>query len=401
MLWLILFSLILFILLLPAIGAIFLYFFRKNSLLVVELSNVYPVANKALLLEFEVKNLGSFHSIILNIDLNLLPPISFKHKKILESNSNYFDTVILKSNKAKVFRFLYEFDGSIPVDQIISNSNLSVGIILTYYDLKPIRFMYREFNLARYLRNKIDSLSENEFTFNDSLANKSIDIIAKQDVFCLKTPIITHFHTIQDLVNLILQGITRVEKSNLKKLIVCISESVIAIIQKRTRCVYDIEPSEIAQLFNHYFDQDSSLSSPYGLEMVLRDIGFARFYFSLYPGIIGKLLGISGMFYVFAGRKAAAVDDAGGTIRPYDKYVVLAPENTNQTAKQIKQKLIESLNSDIDLEVCIVDANDLGKVDILGTTSFDTNQIVINKIKTNPQGNDDQQTPVVFIPIYQ
>ncbi|MFN3477813.1 MAG: hypothetical protein ACK4ZM_00385, partial [bacterium] len=110
-----------------------------------------------------------------------------------------------------------------------------------------------------------------------------------------------------------------------------------------------------------------------------------------------------GLFYVFAGRKAAAVDDAGGTIRPYDKFVVLAPDKTNEFSKNLKESILKKINQDIqdniqDIEVFIVDSNDLGKVDILGGTNKRYREFIIEKLKTNPQGNDDQQTPIVFIP---
>jgi len=44
----------------------------------------------------------------------------------------------------------------------------------------------------------------------------------------------------------------------------------------------------------------------------------------------------------------------------------------------------------------VVDANDLGKVDVLGCTLKDR-EIIVKALKHNPQGNADEQTPIVLI----
>jgi hypothetical protein len=231
-----------------------------------------------------------------------------------------------------------------------------------------------------------------------------IYILPKDEVFCLKTPIITHYNSLEYLSNIITNGLSKLEndylKDNCKTVLVCIAESLVSIIQNRAKAVYSINPGSLALLFNHYFNEDSSLSSPYSLDLVIREIGFLKFYFSLFMGIIGKVLGFRGWFYFFAGRKAAAVDDAGGTVRPYDKFVVLAPSNGNEFSTSLKNIIKSKISRNIDVEVFVVDANDLGKVDILGYSSKDYFSFVKNKLKSNPQGNDDEQTPIVFIPIY-
>lgn len=391
-------NLLLFLLLLPFLGGIILYYIRKNSQLDISINQTF-FDQRFLVIDFVIKNKGNFHSIILDFDVNFLPPVKYLQKKIIYNNKHYyFDTVILKSNKEMEIRVVFEFEKSIKLDSL---DNLGLFAIVTYYDLKPIRFLYKEFYLKDLINNIRDKLPEDLESIEVNLVNNKkhsndFYIIEKDGVFCLKTPIITHFSDIDYLVEATLVGLENLKNSD--NSIVCFAESLIAIVQKRAYCVYGVTPSILSLIFNHYFNEDSSLSSPYALELVLREIGFGRFYIALYSGIIGKLFRVNGWFYVVAGRKAAAVDDAGGTIRPYDKFVVLAPDQPNSIAKQIKDKIKQIKN--INIEVCIVDSNDLGKVDILGTTNMDYNKLVIEKLKTNPQGNDDQQTPIIFIPIH-
>ncbi|MCX7758271.1 MAG: hypothetical protein N2169_01455 [bacterium] len=353
-----------------------------------------------LVFEFEIENRGTFHSIILDCDVNFLPVVP--NKRLIYNNEKfyYFDTIILKRNKKN--RFYAQFE----VPSVNFNKNDFVLFVkFLYYDLKPIRSFYKEFDLSGYQFKNFDGNSSNNTLSSEEYFSSTIKIIDTNNVFCLKTNVITHYQSIDYLVILIQKGLSMLNEQysnqdNIvnKKILVCIAESLIAIIQRRVKSVYEVYPSFVSLIFNHYFSEDSSLSSPYALELVMRDIGFLRFYFSLFPGILGRVIGFSGWFYIFAGRKAAAVDDAGGTIRPFDKFVVLAPDKPNSVASDIK-KMLQERNNNYDIEVVIVDANDLGKVDVLGTTNEEYNQAVIKALKTNPQGNDDQQTPIVFIPI--
>lgn len=393
-------GIVLFILFIPFLGAMFLYIYRKGCKIDVSIERAFfkeKSNSSELCLDFQVVNKGHFHSIILNVDAGFLPVINFINKKILSNGKDYyFDTVILKSGKSFNFKVIFELPKEVLHKEELEK--LKCFVNLCYYDLKPIRFFYKEFSINDLATNQETEIKESVGVKEDDFMDE-IKLIEKENVFCLKTPIITHYDGVDYVVSLINKGIGELKNidKKFKGVAVCIAESLIAIIQGRVGCVYSIVPSSLAQLFNHYFNEDSSLSSPYALELVLRDIGFFRFYFSLYPGIIGKVLRRRGWFYIFAGRKAAAVDDAGGTVRPYDKFVVLAPDKPDEISMKIKDKINQS---GFEIDVFIVDANDLGKVDILGSTNREMNKKIIDYLRSNPQGNDDEQTPIVFIPIH-
>ncbi|MCS7165002.1 MAG: hypothetical protein RMJ51_01810 [Candidatus Calescibacterium sp.] len=385
----------LFILFLPTFIALVLYFVRKGCSLDLKIESYYSkIIDDKLFLSFEVGviNRGIFHSIILNCEADLLPIIPSR-KTVYNNSFYYFDTVILKKNKTHKFWIEFELSNKDFQDY---KDRFGLALRVWYYDLKPIRTLYKEFSIENIDLN----LDFQPGKTGGAKLWSGVDILQIGNVFCLKVPVITHFQGSDYLVSLIERGLEliNIRNINCKKLLICIAESLVAIIQGRVRSVYDVYPSFAAKLFNHYFGEDSSLSSPYALELVIRDIGFWRFYFSLFPGILGKIMGFSGWFYIFAGRKAAAVDDAGGTIRPFDKFVVLAPDKPDEFSITLKQRLQK--NNNIDIEVFVVDANDLGKVDILGYSDKQYREIVIEALKTNPQGNDDQQTPIVFIPVY-
>jgi hypothetical protein len=48
-------------------------------------------------------------------------------------------------------------------------------------------------------------------------------------------------------------------------------------------------------------------------------------------------------------------------------------------------------------QIAIVDANDLGKVDVLHLSDPTRHQAVVEALKPNPQGNAGEMTPIVLI----
>jgi len=171
--------------------------------------------------------------------------------------------------------------------------------------------------------------------------------------------------------------------------IICIAETALAIMQGRLAYVEDITPRLLARKLNCIFEMNSSMSSVYSLEMAFREIGVAKMLWAMAAGIVGKARGIDGEFYRLAGRAVATIDDCTGTLPPYDKCVVLGPADLGTVVKQIAR--------DTGMEVAVVDANDLGRVDILASTCPGRNSYIVDSLKTNPQGNADEQTPLILL----
>ena len=171
--------------------------------------------------------------------------------------------------------------------------------------------------------------------------------------------------------------------------IIALAESPVAIMQGRLAYCEDIKPRYLARRFNMFFDMNSSLSSVYSLEMAFREVGTWKIVYGMVCGLIGKLIGRPGEFYRVTGRSVAAIDDCTGTLPPFDKHVVLAPAYPDLVCEEIKQAT--------GLDATIVDANDLGKVDVLAITDPTRKAEVVEALKPNPQGNADEMTPLVVI----
>ncbi len=170
---------------------------------------------------------------------------------------------------------------------------------------------------------------------------------------------------------------------------IAIAETVVAIVQGRLVYCEDIEPGYFATRLSRLFKMDASMSSPYAFEMAIREVGLPRILMATAAGAIGKLRGQPGEFYRVAGRNVVTIDDCTGTLPPFDKHVVMGPARGDQ--------LVASLKAATGYEISIVDANDLGKVDVLHSSDPTMHDDVVEALKPNPQGNAGEMTPLVLI----
>lgn len=210
----------------------------------------------------------------------------------------------------------------------------------------------------------------------------------RERVIGVAQPIRTHILTPRDRFTEVVERY--VMPTARKGDIVAIAESALAIMQGRLYHVEEIHPRWLARKACRMMGADSSLSTPYGMEMAFRVCGTGRMLAALAGGVLGKMVGRAGDFYRIAGEDVATIDDASGTLAPFDKYVVLGPVDVRETVDEIKRRF--------GLECAVVDANDLKKVAVLALTNPSLHAAVVSALIDNPQGNAGEQTPVVLIP---
>ncbi len=175
--------------------------------------------------------------------------------------------------------------------------------------------------------------------------------------------------------------------------IVFMSEKSVACSQKRAVPLDTIKPRRLARFLTRFVYKSPygiGLSMPETMEMALRECGVVRILFAAFISAIGKLLGRRGWFYKVAGYRAESIDGPTPyTLPPYNKCVVLGPEDPDKVAREVAQRL--------GAPACVVDINDLqGK--ILGASSDSIDRALIAAIlKDNPLGQSGQQTPMGII----
>ena len=220
--------------------------------------------------------------------------------------------------------------------------------------------------------------------------NKSLTIEVDGVVY-ERYPIKTHVVTDKDDIRDVAQNYAQEHMQQGDLLF--ISEKCVACTQKRAIPMDEIKPRPLAKLlckFVYKSPYGIGLSIPQTMEMALRECGTVKILFAAFCSAFGKLVGKRGIFYDIAGPKAKSIDGpCDCTIPPYNNYVVLGPENPDEVAKAIKQR--------IGFDVRIVDINDLDGT-ILGTSDDSIDRLLYARVlKDNPLGQSRQQTPMGII----
>lgn len=203
----------------------------------------------------------------------------------------------------------------------------------------------------------------------------------------IKTCLITNEHDMKNIVDEYARE--QMQEGD----ILFISEKAVACTQNRAIFMEDIKPRKLAVTLSKYVTKTPhgiGLGIPETMEMALRECGVLRILFAAFCSVIGKLFKQKGWFYMVAGPKARGIDGpTHGTIPPYDRCVVLAPDAPGKVAKE--------LSAHLGHEVAIVDINDLG-ANILGYSSKALQKQPLEQILgDNPLGQGGECTPMGII----
>jgi hypothetical protein len=171
--------------------------------------------------------------------------------------------------------------------------------------------------------------------------------------------------------------------------VMVICETPLAITQGRIVRLDDLRVSRGARILNWFMHVDSSIGTVYGMQTAINLAGFWRILGSLVVAAPLRLLGRHGDFYRMAGRQVAWIDDVTGTMPPYTQDIILGPEDPDRVSRAMAAAL--------GCGAAVVDANDYGNFEIMGASPGIDEDMVGQMMRRNPQGNDDEQTPLVLV----
>lgn len=202
----------------------------------------------------------------------------------------------------------------------------------------------------------------------------------------IRTEIITPAHDLAEVVTRYTRG--RLQPGD----VVAVSTKIVSITQGRLVRPEQLRPGILARLVSRFIDQEGSCSSPHSLQAVIEHTGRWRVGLAFLVGGISRvLLRRSGDFYRIAGYYARVIDDVMGTLPPFDKHIVLPPADPDGVAHRLARALGPGIG------VCIVDANDLGRAEVVGASPGVDRQAVVEVMRANPWGNTDQQAPLAIL----
>ena len=301
-------------------------------------------------------------------NLNYKEDIYIQENNKIKNLKNYWPTTIIKSNSELLIRIIYKF----------SNNNFREKI--KYLWLKVFWENYGHFGISKnkdcFLINLDGQKQRPKEVFEIPINNR-------YKAFAIKTDLLGCF---DDPVNTVIEYCKGIVEEND---ILTIGESPLAIMQNRYIAPQNLEYSLFSKALCYFFHPTSSLATACGMQLLINKIGVTRITFALIFGFIFKLFGIKGIFYRLTGSESSLIDDISGTVKPYDKSIVMGPLNADLFCKEVSKYL--------NIDVAVVDVNDLGGVKVLASSNKKINKILKRNLISNPAGNGDEKTPIVLI----
>jgi len=171
--------------------------------------------------------------------------------------------------------------------------------------------------------------------------------------------------------------------------VVTISESAVAIAQGEFVVAELVRPSRLAYALSRRAGPLATMSQPESVQLVIDRVGIGKVLYATVLQVVARALGRRGAFYEVLGEAVAAFDGYTGTMPPYERAIVFSPSDPRGMARAFRQRA--------GIDCAVVDANDLGKAKVLGTSDGVDASVVEAALLHNPHGNSDEQTPVVVL----
>jgi hypothetical protein len=189
-----------------------------------------------------------------------------------------------------------------------------------------------------------------------------------------------------DLIGLVQQAVQGIAREGD---VLAISETAVAIAQRQAVAAEYVRPSKIAYFLSRRAGALATVNQPESLQIVIDQVGALKVLYASAMHVAGRLIGRRGMFYEIMGEAITAIDGYTGTLPPFERTIVFAPQNPDAFAQSVFERT--------GVACTIVDANDLEKAKVLGASRRVNRHNVELALLSNPHGNGDEQTPIVVL----
>jgi hypothetical protein len=189
-----------------------------------------------------------------------------------------------------------------------------------------------------------------------------------------------------DIVRVVVDAVTGIARSGD---VIAVAETAVAIAQGRVIAAETIRPSRLAYALSKRAGALATVNQPESLQLVIDQVGTWKVLYASAMHVFGRFIGRRGMFYEILGEAIAVIDGYTGTLPPFERAIVLGPEKPDEVSQAIADRT--------GVHAAIVDANDLGIAKVLGASRGVRREAVEQALVRNPQGNGDEQTPIVVL----
>ena len=199
----------------------------------------------------------------------------------------------------------------------------------------------------------------------------------------VRTPLV---HPGDDLVALVDRAVAGIARPGD---VLAISETAVAIAQGQAVPAEYVRPSKIAYFLSQRAGALATVNQPESLQIVIDQAGAWKVLYASAMHVVGRAIGRRGMFYEIMGEAITAIDGYTGTLPPFERTIVFAPQNPDAFSQSVYERTGAACS--------VVDANDLEKAKVLGASTGVNRANVETALLSNPHGNGDEQTPIVVL----
>ena len=199
----------------------------------------------------------------------------------------------------------------------------------------------------------------------------------------VRTPLVRPGDDLIDLLERCVRGIARPGD------VLAVSETAVAIAQGQAVRAEFVRPSKIAYFLSQRAGALATVNQPESLQIVIDHVGVSKVLYASLMHVVGRIAGRRGMFYEIMGEAITAIDGYTGTLPPFERTIVFAPQNPDAFAQSVFDRT--------GVACAVVDANDLEKAKVLGASTGVNGPNVEYALLSNPHGNGDEQTPIVVL----
>lgn len=181
------------------------------------------------------------------------------------------------------------------------------------------------------------------------------------------------------------------------------SEKIVAISQGRSYFIWDIKPGVWARLLSKFVVKTPhgiGLGSPWTMQLAIQEAGLLRILWASLGGVVGKVLGHKGWFYILAGADVRAIDGPTEySVYPSNVSAKLPPKDPDVVAQQLSDRIKKALPAQYTANfrgVVVIDANDLGR-NVLGHNVVMSADELEEIFADNPLGQGSERTPLCVV----
>ena len=205
----------------------------------------------------------------------------------------------------------------------------------------------------------------------------------------------THFITSNDNLENIIEKYVLSRKPE-KSDIVVLCQKIVSITQGKIISRKDVKLGFWAKFLSKFVKKTPygfSVGNPMKMQVAINLAGLPRILFACVCAMLGKILGIKGVFYKAAGHQISQIDGFYGEAFPeYNDMAMLG------FSEKFGNNLCNTLKEKYNLSFAIADINDIGG-NIIGTSADikDKAKLILELLKDNPAGQSNQQTPIIIL----